>query len=56
MWFILDNVFNHRNDYVASVLASIETIENEQNLKAEFEKRKNFFAQSPLPIPLNCTK
>ena len=42
MWFILDNVFNYRNDYVASVLASIETIENEPNLKAEFEKQKIF--------------
>jgi TRAP-type C4-dicarboxylate transport system substrate-binding protein len=42
LWFMLDNVFNFRKDYVASVLASIETIEKEPNLKAEFEKQKIF--------------
>jgi TRAP-type transport system periplasmic protein len=43
MWFMLDNVFNFRKDYVASVLAATETIENEPNVKAEFEKQKIFF-------------
>ncbi len=43
MWFMLDNVFNFRKDYVASVLAATETIENEPNLKVEFEKQKIFF-------------
>ena len=61
MWFMLDNVFNYRNDYVASVLASIETIENEPNLKTEFEKQKIFLlgshisgqAQTGLTKPIN---
>jgi TRAP-type C4-dicarboxylate transport system substrate-binding protein len=46
MWFMLDNVFNFRKDYIASILASIETIENEPNLKAEFEKHKIFLLGS----------
>ena len=61
MWFMLDNVFNYRSDYVASVLASIETIENEPNLKTEFEKQKIFLlgshisgqAQTGLTKPIN---
>jgi TRAP-type transport system periplasmic protein len=43
MWFMLDNVFNFKKDYVASVLAATDAIENEPNLKAEFEKQKIFF-------------
>lgn len=40
LWFIMDNMFNYKLDYVASVLASMETLDNEPNIKAEFEREK----------------
>ena len=36
----LDSIYNCHEDYVAAMLAGIETIENEPNLKAEIEKQK----------------
>jgi TRAP-type C4-dicarboxylate transport system substrate-binding protein len=35
---MLDNLFNFGDDYVAAVLAAIDTVDNEPNLKAELAK------------------
>jgi TRAP-type C4-dicarboxylate transport system substrate-binding protein len=35
---MLDNLFNFGDDYVASILALIDTVDNEPNLKAELAK------------------
>ena len=37
-YLMLDNLFNFGDDYVASILALIDTVENEPNLKAELAK------------------
>ena len=37
-YLMLDNMFNYGDDYVASVLALIDTVANEPNLKAELKK------------------
>ena len=37
-YLMLDNMFNSGDDYVASILALMDTVDNEPNLKAEFEK------------------
>lgn len=37
-YLMLDNMFNSGDDYVASILALIDTVDNEPNLKAEFER------------------
>lgn len=37
-YLVLDNLFNYGDDYVASLLALIDTVDNEPNLKAEFAK------------------
>lgn len=46
LWFILDNMFNYRQDYVAAVLASMDTLDNEPNIKAELEREKIFLLGS----------
>ena len=38
-YMMLDNLFNFGDDYVAAVLAAIDTAENEPNLKAELAKQ-----------------
>ena len=37
-YLMLDNLFNYGNDYVAAVLAAVDTVDNEPNIKAEFAK------------------
>jgi TRAP-type C4-dicarboxylate transport system substrate-binding protein len=37
-YLMLDNMFNYGDDYVASLLALIDTVDNEPNLKAELAK------------------
>ena len=37
-YLMLDNLFNFGDDYVASILALIDTVDNEPNLKAELAK------------------
>ncbi len=37
-YLMLDNLFNFGDDYVAAVLAAIDTVDNEPNLKAELAK------------------
>ena len=37
-YLMLDNIFNYGDDYVAAVLALIDTVDNEPNLKTELEK------------------
>jgi len=37
-YLMLDNLFNFGDDYVSAVLALIDTVDNEPNLKAEMEK------------------
>jgi TRAP-type C4-dicarboxylate transport system substrate-binding protein len=37
-YLMLDNLFNFGDDYVAAVLALIDTVDNEPNIKAEFAK------------------
>ena len=42
-YLMLDNLFNFGDDYVAAILALIETIDNEPNLKAELAKENIVF-------------
>src|SRR5688572_25291621 len=37
-YLMLDNLFNFGDDYVAAVLAAIDTVDNEPNLKAELAR------------------
>src|SRR5688572_27725250 len=37
-YLVLDNLFNFGDDYVAAVLAAIDTLDNEPNLKAELAR------------------
>ena len=38
LFLMLDNPFSFRQDYVAALLALIDTTENEPNLRAEMER------------------
>ena len=46
LYILLDNVSNFRQDYAAAILALIDTVDNEPNLKSEME-RENIILVSP---------
>ncbi len=46
LYIILDNVSNFHQDYAAAILALIDTLDNEPNLRAEME-RENIILVSP---------
>lgn len=39
-FMMVDGVYNTHEDYVAAILACVDTVENEPNVKAELEKQK----------------
>jgi TRAP-type C4-dicarboxylate transport system substrate-binding protein len=40
LFLMLDTIYNSHEDFVAAILAAIETVESEPNLKAEMEREK----------------
>src|SRR5262245_55980189 len=46
-YLVLDNLFNFGDDYVAAMLALLDTVDNEPNLKAELAKADIILAPPP---------